>query len=222
MPVLSGGVAQRKEGRAPFAAAEAGADLGRMADNVARLAGDGQPAEAGSGPAFAAGGSFFSPQPLADRAGIPAAQVATTAASGTAVPIMDLGAEIAARAQGGRNRFEIRLDPPELGRIELRLDVDSRGQVASRLVVDRSETLDLLQSNVADLERALAQAGLKTTDNGLQFALRDHSFAGRDGGNASPSPARLAAVESDLSSIEAAVGIYAALPRRAGGIDIRV
>src|SRR5262249_34923108 len=62
-----------------------------------------------------------------------------------AVPIAGLALEIAARVQSGRSRFEIRLDPPELGRIEVRLDVDRGGQVPSRLVVDKAETLDLLR-----------------------------------------------------------------------------
>src|SRR5262249_35481774 len=53
-------------------------------------------------------------------------------ASAALVPVAGLAVEIAARAQAGRNRFEIRLDPPELGRIDVRLDVDASGQVTSR------------------------------------------------------------------------------------------
>ena len=52
---------------------------------------------------------------------------------------------IAAQAQSGKSRFEIRLDPPELGRIDVQLNVDSSGNVSSRLVVERPETLDLLR-----------------------------------------------------------------------------
>src|SRR5262249_58012007 len=50
----------------------------------------------------------------------------------TAVPIAGLALQIAARAQAGNNRFEIRLDPPELGRIDVRLGVDREGRVSSR------------------------------------------------------------------------------------------
>ncbi|MPZ41010.1 MAG: hypothetical protein GEU95_23785 [Rhizobiales bacterium] len=53
------------------------------------------------------------------------------------MPLESIAVEIAARAQNGRNRFEIRLDPPELGRIDVRLDIDRSGQVTSRLVVER-------------------------------------------------------------------------------------
>ena len=96
------------------------------------------------------------------------------------VPLESLAVEIASRAQAGRNRFEIRLDPPELGRIDVRLDIDRSGNVTSRLVVEKAETLDVLRRDAHQLERALQDAGLKTSDNGLQFSLRDQAFAGRD------------------------------------------
>ncbi len=46
-----------------------------------------------------------------------------------AVPLAGVAIEIAGKALAGKNRFEIRLDPPELGRIEVRLDVDRDGNV---------------------------------------------------------------------------------------------
>jgi len=91
------------------------------------------------------------------------------------VPIDGIAFAIATNAQGGRNRFEIRLDPPELGRINVHLHIDSKGHVTSHLIVDRAETLDLLRRDASDLERSLQQAGLKTSDSGLQFSLRDQS-----------------------------------------------
>jgi flagellar hook-length control protein FliK len=93
-----------------------------------------------------------------------------------AVPLSGLAVEIAARLHEGKQRFEIRLDPPELGRIDVRLDLDRHGHVSSRLVVERSETLDLLRRDAPALERALQSAGLKT-DGGIDFSLRDQAFA---------------------------------------------
>jgi len=69
-----------------------------------------------------------------------------------------LAIEIAGKAFAGKNRFEIRLDPPELGRIEVRIDVDHDGNVTSRLTVDRADTYDLLRRDAAGLERALQDA----------------------------------------------------------------
>ena len=139
-----------------------------------------------------------------------------------AVPISDLAVEIAARAHEGKNRFEIRLDPPELGRIDVRLDVDRDGHVTSRLVVERSETLDLLRRDAPALERALQSAGLKT-DGGLEFSLRDQTF-GRDR-TAPDTP--VAAVNSPLPDDEpapvvAAQRSYWRLRGLGSGVDISV
>ena len=154
--------------------------------------------------------------------GAPATQAAPAAAAdATPVPVAGLAVEIAARAQGGCNRFEIRLDPPELGRIDVRLDVDGNGQVTSRLLVERAETLDVLRRDAGELERALQQAGLKTADNGLQFALRDQGFAGRNDNGMPADTARIIVPEVDLGLGETAPDYGRALRIR-GGIDIRV
>ena len=112
-------------------------------------------------------------------ASAPASQTAAAAAGPIVVPIAGLAIEIAARAHAGKNRFDIRLDPPELGRIDVRLDVDREGKVTSHLVVERAETLALLRRDAPELERSLQQAGLKTADNALQFTKSDQSFATR-------------------------------------------
>ncbi len=153
---------------------------------------------------------------------------ANTAAPATAaVPVSALPVTIAARAKAGSNQFDIRLDPPELGRIDVQLNVDSNGQVTSHVTVDRPETLSLLQSQQPQLERALEQAGLKTADNGLQFSLRDQSFAGQNnsgnGGNGSGAQRntpQLLIHDADLAPI-ASQQIYAR-GARSSGVDIRV
>ena len=47
-------------------------------------------------------------------------------------------------------------------------------------MVDRADTLDLLKRDALQLERALQQAGLKTSDNALEFSLRQQAFARDD------------------------------------------
>ena len=80
------------------------------------------------------------------------------AAAAAAVPVAGLAVAIAARAQAGSNQFDIRLDPPELGRIDVRLDVDSNGQVTSHVTVDRADTLRLAAEPAA-ATRTRARAG---------------------------------------------------------------
>ena len=71
-------------------------------------------------------------------------------------------------ACSAKNRFEIRLDPPELGRIEVRLDVDRDGHVTSRLIADRSDTLNLLLKYEADVEKARRE--VRALSSGTPFA----------------------------------------------------
>ncbi len=146
---------------------------------------------------------------------------AAPATPAVAVPVEGIAVEIAARAQAGRNRFEIRLDPPELGRIDVRLDVERDGRVTSRLVVERAETLDLLRRDAPQLERALQDAGLKTADNALQFSLRQQSEGRDEPANAGRDTAQLI-VNDELSLPEIMQRGYSRLAELRGGIDIRV
>lgn len=73
----------------------------------------------------------------------------------------------------GVSRFEVRLDPPELGRIDVRLDMNADGRVAASLTVDRPETLDLLQRDSRLLQKALEEAGVSIDDGAMNFSLRD-------------------------------------------------
>jgi hypothetical protein len=101
--------------------------------------------------AHAPGAAAVAPALLSAPTGAATASVAH--ASPPTVPIAGIAVEIAAQAQAGRNRFDIRLDPPELGRIDVRLDVDRDGKVTSHLIVDRPETLDLLRRDASEIER---------------------------------------------------------------------
>ena len=100
--------------------------------------------------------------------------------------------------------------------------VDKDGNVSSRLVVDKAETLDLLQRDAGDLQRALQDAGLKTTDNGLSFSLRDQGFAGGGQNQDMPSPAQLFVPDSETPAVDPVLSGYGRLLTAGGGVDIRV
>ncbi len=86
----------------------------------------------------------------------------------SAVPV-----EIGLRTLQGLREFQIRLDPAELGRVDVRLEINDDKTVSARVVVDRVETLHLLQRDAKTLERAFEQAGLKSSDSGIDITLRD-------------------------------------------------
>ena len=152
-------------------------------------------------------------------------QLTVTAATAhnNAVPVSGLAMEIAASANSGKSRFEIRLDPPELGRIDVRIHVDNNGQVTSHLTVERPETLQMLRQDANQLQRALDNAGLSTGNSGLQFSLRDQSSSGQNGGH-QPNPNAHRLIVSDEDSVPATVAgrSYGRMLGASGGVDIRV
>jgi flagellar hook-length control protein FliK len=76
------------------------------------------------------------------------------------------------RFENGATRFELRLDPPELGRIEVRLDVSRDHRVTAVIAADSPQALTELARHARDLEHMLQGAGLELTENGLSFDLR--------------------------------------------------
>jgi hypothetical protein len=163
------------------------------------------------------------PQARSATTPVPATQLSVTAATSALVPLNSLALQIAVTAQSGKSRFEIRLDPAELGRIDVRIDVDRHGQVTSHLTVEKPETLAMLRQDAPQLQRALDNAGFKTGDSGLQFSLRDQSSSGQNSGNeAGRNAQRLIISEEDSVAAAVAGRTYGRMPGSGSGVDIRV
>lgn len=92
-----------------------------------------------------------------------------------------IAVSVARAVQDGVDRISIKLQPPELGRIDVRLDLGADGRVQAVLLAERPATLEMLQRDARELERALAGAGLDTGSGGLSFGLRSN---GNGSGNA--------------------------------------
>jgi flagellar hook-length control protein FliK len=148
-----------------------------------------------------------------------------TSATSAPVPVSGLAIEIAASVQRGATRFEVRLDPADLGRIDVRIDVDRNGQVTSHLTVEKPETLSMLRQDAPQLQQALNDAGLKTGNGGLQFSLRDQSSSGQNNSNNNQpgTPAQRLIVSEDETVSPQIVGrSYGRMSGSTGGVDIRV
>jgi flagellar hook-length control protein FliK len=89
-----------------------------------------------------------------------------------AAPAAQVAREIVRRFDGGNTRFELRLDPPELGRVEVRLDVSRDHRVTAVIAADSPQALTELARHARDLEQMLQSAGLELSDSGLSFDLR--------------------------------------------------
>ena len=159
----------------------------------------------------------------ASTAPLTASQLTVTAATNGAVPLSGVAMEIAASAKSGKSRFEIRLDPADLGRIDVRIDVDRNGQVTSHLTVDKPETLSMLRQDAPQLQRALDDAGFKTGDSGLQFSLRDQSSSGQNSGNDNSRNAQRLVISDEDTTRAAVTGrTYGRMLGSSSGVDIRV
>ena len=152
-----------------------------------------------------------------------AGPLSVTPAMNAAVPLGGLALEIAVSARNGKSRFEIRLDPADLGRIDVRIDVDRNGQVTSHLTVEKPETLSMLRQDAPQLQRQLDDAGFKTGNGGLQFSLRDQPSSGQNNGNETGRNAQRLVI-SDEDTIPAAVAgrTYGRMLGSSSGVDIRV
>ncbi len=109
-------------------------------------------------------------------------RIAPVAAGGqAAAPVHTLAFHIAKNVDNGMNRFEIRLDPPELGKIDVTMEMDNKGRVRVHMVVERAEALDFLQRDARALEKALSDAGLDADRDSVSFSL--DNFDQHAGGN---------------------------------------
>ncbi len=99
-------------------------------------------------------------------------RIAPAAAGGqAAAPVHTLAFHIAKNVDNGVNRFEIRLDPPELGKLDVTMEMDNKGRVRVHMVVERAEALDFLQRDARALEKALSDAGLDVDRESVSFSL---------------------------------------------------
>lgn len=128
--------------------------------------------------------------------------------------------DIAAKSQSGAKQFDIRLDPPELGRVEVRLSIDATGKAEAHLSADQPQTLDLLQKDAASLTRALRDAGLNVAQDGLNFSLRNQQGQA-DGGSRHAMPGRNGfAGRSTDETVQPEANVY--VRRALGVVDIKV
>ena len=150
-------------------------------------------------------------------------QVAPQTAQHAAQPdVTGLAVQIAAKSDEGIKHFDIRLDPPELGRVDVKLSINDAGQAQAHLTVEKPQTLDLLQNDRSSLERALKDSGVDLSQNGLNFSLKGQDRqSGNPQGQSSKSRnlAVTAAIEATTAAVAASTNSYAAGDAR---LDIRV
>lgn len=118
-----------------------------------------------------------------------------------AVPALQVAHEIIRRFDGDTTTFELRLDPPELGRVDIRLDVARDHRVTATVAADNPQALADLVRHARDLEQTLQSAGLTLSEDGLSFDLRQGGERNADAHDANASAGGSAA-EGDPKQVE--------------------
>ena len=172
---------------------------------------------AGPGPAVTTQATQ-SPEVRSTLPAMPSQQV-----SSPPIPLGAVPMTIGLKSLQGSSRFEIRLDPVDLGRIDVKLDIDKDGgAVSASLVVDRPATLALLQRDAGALQQALTQAGFDAS-SGINLSLRDGNASGgqNQGGGTPRGPAGLLS-QTHQQNVPDANDFQPARLLRLSGIDISI
>jgi hypothetical protein len=112
-----------------------------------------------------------------------------TLAARIATPAAQVAQQIIRRVDNGATHFELRLEPPELGRVDVRLEMSRDHRVTALIAADETTTLNQLVRAAREIEWALQSAGLELSQAGLSFDFADRGAAGsgeRDPGAAAP------------------------------------
>ena len=138
-----------------------------------------------------------------------------------AAAVQNMGVALTRFAGQGLSRFQIRLDPAELGRVEVKLDIAANGKTTAHITVERPETLDMMRNDSRSLERALQDAGLKTDQNSMNFSLKDQDGEARQGENPDALPEWANGENSDDKlENEETIQLTASMDETIGGLRI--
>ncbi|WP_422377760.1 flagellar hook-length control protein FliK [Roseibium sp.] len=137
-----------------------------------------------------------------------------------------VAAEIVRNLKNGQTQFQMRFDPPELGRVEVNMRVAADGSVQAHLIVERPETLDMFLRDQRGLERALEAAGLNPDSDNLQFSLKQdggQDMAGdQENRNGSGSADEGSADGAGDADPEVSDRVRLMLAEQRGGLDMKV
>lgn len=116
--------------------------------------------------------------PLSDAARATATPPALQSAPAATIEVYS---RIIERADGRAQRFEVRLDPVELGRVDVRIEIGADKKVHAVLAAHDSAALSDLMRGQRALERALSDAGIDLADNGVRFEMSNDASRGGSG-----------------------------------------
>ncbi|WP_296498681.1 flagellar hook-length control protein FliK, partial [Phenylobacterium sp.] len=148
-------------------------------------------------------------------------------ARATPETIAALSAQMARRLDDGITRFNLELNPDDLGRVDVRLEIDASGGIRAAFTFERAQSAVELGRRADELQKSLESAGFNLT-GGLSFDVAGDRSHGRhpswaEARDERPNPSVTS--EPDLAR-EGATQIADALsgrrPSSRYGVDIRI
>ncbi|MCA6244756.1 MAG: flagellar hook-length control protein FliK [Phenylobacterium sp.] len=148
-------------------------------------------------------------------------------ARATPETIAALSAQMARRLDDGTTRFNLELNPDDLGRVDVRLEIDASGGIRAAFTFERPQSAVELGRRADELQKSLESAGFNLT-GGLSFDVAGDRSHGRNPSWADARddrPHSPVTPEPDLAR-EGATQIADALsgrrPSSRSGVDIRI
>ena len=78
----------------------------------------------------------------------------------------------------GVDKIDVSLKPEELGHIEIKMQIAKDGKLHAHIIASRPETMEILQKEVQNLEKAFNDAGFSTDADSLSFSYNEGNQAG--------------------------------------------
>ena len=83
----------------------------------------------------------------------------------------------------GIDKVDIQLKPEDLGHIEVKMQIGKDGKLQAHIIASRPETAEILQKDVASLQKAFNEAGFQTDEGSLSFSFRNEGQSGQERNN---------------------------------------
>lgn len=95
--------------------------------------------------------------------------------------VEQVSVKITKAINAGNDKITIQLRPANMGRVEVKMELTHDHRLTAVVTADNKDTLNALQRDARELQRALADAGLHTGNGDLNFNLRGQTGQGTDG-----------------------------------------
>jgi flagellar hook-length control protein FliK len=152
----------------------------------------------------------------------------TAVVRGSPETVAHLSAQILKKLEARSTRFDLELNPANLGRVDVRIEIGAHGRVTAALTFDNPQAAQDLRGKAAELQRSLEQAGFDLS-GGLTFDVAQDRGQGQGQGLAQQqqdaAPWRGRAFQAALGvtgEADAAAAAPQYLERRASGVDVRI